>query len=425
MNAQILKARKGLTRNVIAGLLSVSACSASAALNGDRVVGNEDPSRKPTAEEMQSARPFARSLTDSGLIDVRPLGADSSLGTTSSTLEARNAAAASPAPQAFGEFGVPYTSKRVSLDPPPKESGLNPNSPAYLSATFPYSAVGRLNFQEKGVWTHCSASLILRSVIVTAAHCIQDFGAGKRTFKNWTFVPAFFSRNDPDSTPITPYGSWEWQAYVVPKSWTDGSDTSSGDASNNDLAVIVLKKDEDKDRFVGDLTGWLRYGQTAGYFVKSARTGELTTAAITTLGYPGGSDDGKIMQRCDGPSYMTLLGETLQIYQGSDFTGGSSGGPWVANFGFREPVFSEGIDPGQASLSNVVVGVTSWGNGKPGPQFDNFSSQFGTNKEYPKDAYGSYGAGNIGAVLELLCSATPAGSDKTYAELGYCDRRRK
>ncbi len=142
MNALVLKSPKGMTRHIIAGLLSASACSAGAAPNADRVVGNEDPPRKPTASEMQNARPFARSLTDSGLIDVRPLGADSALGTTSSTLEAPNASAASPAPQAFGEFGVPFTSKRVSLDPPPKESGLNPNSPAYLSATFPYSAVG-------------------------------------------------------------------------------------------------------------------------------------------------------------------------------------------------------------------------------------------------------------------------------------------
>ena len=83
------------------------------------------------------------------------------------------------------------------------------------------------------------------------------------------------------------------------------------------------------------------------YFVKSKRTGNLWTAALTTLGYPGDSDNGTIQQRCDGPSYMTKIDDVLQIYQGSDFTGGSSGGPWIANFGYQKAQFSEGAGPGR------------------------------------------------------------------------------
>ena len=80
-------------------------------------------------------------------------------------------------------------------------------------------------------------------------------------------------------------------------------------------------------------------------FVKSAKTGNLFIAAMSTLGYPALSDGGKIMQRVDGPSYLTTVGPAKQLRQGSDLTGGASGGPWVVNFTAVDPVFSGGALP--------------------------------------------------------------------------------
>jgi hypothetical protein len=51
-----------------------------------------------------------------------------------------------------------------------------------------------------------------------------------------------------------------------------------------------------------------------------------------------------------------------------------------------------------------------------------YSSQFGQNREFPAADYGGYGAGNIGALLQTLCTAVKPGSGQTYAQLGYCDK---
>jgi hypothetical protein len=128
------------------------------------------------------------------------------------------------------------------------------------------------------------------------------------------------------------------------------------------------------------------------------------------------------MQRADGPTFLTNVRSARQMWQGTNFTGGSSGGPWVVNFGFSNANLNDGATPGTASFLNVVVGVTSWGSSDPNVIKDNYSSQFGQNREFPAADYGGYGAGNIGALLQTLCTAVKPGSGQTYAQLGYCDK---
>jgi hypothetical protein len=184
----------------------------------------------------------------------------------------------------------------------------------------------------------------------------------------------------------------------------------------NDLAVIILNKNAG-GQFVGDITGRLTYGWNNYSFVSSPKTGNLPVAAVSSLGYPGLLDGGRLMQRTDGPSYLTSLGSALQIYQGSDFTGGSSGGPWVVNLGFN-PGRTGGAVAGSAAVRNVVVGVTSWGASDPNAPKDNWSSRFSQNPQYPLGAYGTYGAGNIGSLLNSVCKLKPSGSASTFEQLG-------
>ena len=91
--------------------------------------------------------------------------------------------------RAYGSFSVPYTSKRVSHL---HTSQVSSSSNAYLSATYPYRAIGKLTFNADGYDSFCSATLIRRGVIVTAAHCIQDFGAGDSTYSDFQFTPASY-----------------------------------------------------------------------------------------------------------------------------------------------------------------------------------------------------------------------------------------
>ena len=173
-------------------------------------------------------------------------------------------------------------------------------------------------------------------------------------------------------------------------------------------------------QFIGDLTGYFAYGWNNYSFIASPKTGNLNTAAVSTLGYPGLMDGGKIMQRTDGPTYTTTAcgNGTPQLWQGSNLTGGSSGGPWIVNFSGRNPVLTGGAVAGTAS-GITVIGVTSWGAADPNAPKNNYSSQFGQNTRYPLANYGIYGGGNIGSLLNTLCTS-PAPGGGTYASQGYC-----
>jgi hypothetical protein len=315
---------------------------------------------------------------------------------------------------AFGTFGIPYTSTRVEHFPVLSLGGSARN---LLSASWPYSAVGRLSFKVGTQNSHCTASLIRRSVIVTAAHCVQDFGT-PTVFTNYLYTPAHYGPPGATLAERAPYGSWNINIITRSSSWVDGTDTGSGSARNNDVAVMVVAKKN--NQFIGDQTGYLAYAWNNYSFVSSAKTGNLTVAATSTLGYPQLSDGGRIMQRVDGPTYTTTVSSAKQLRQGGDLTGGASGGPWIVNFGAVDPVRSGGLVAGSAPTM-AVIGVTSWGSANPNTPKDNFSSQFGQNVEYPNVDYGGYGAGNIGSLLNAACNTVSSVGGLTYKQRGFCD----
>lgn len=372
------------------------------------VVNQNTSQRVASPLEIANARPFKNPLKAPNTSDIR---AEEALNQYIAGAKAAKRflgdRAGDVKPKAFGTFGIPYTTGRVSLGPTTQTI-----SPNYLATTYPYRSIGKLTMSDG----YCSASLIRRSVIVTAAHCIQNFGSGSSTFSNFQFTPAQYG---PGTTAAqqAPYGTWSWRAFVRPASWADGTDIGSGSARENDLAVILLNTDA-AGRFIGDLTGYFGYGWNNYSFTSSSKTGNLAVAETSTLGYPGLMDSGGIEQRTDGPTYTTTIGGAAQLWQGNNFTGGASGGPWIVNFRAVDPVLSGGAEPGTASTI-TVVGVTSWGSADPNAPKDNYSSRFGQNTRYPAASYGVYGAGNIASLLNTLCSTETSGG-QTYAQLGYC-----
>lgn len=215
-----------------------------------------------------------------------------------------------------------------------------------------------------------------------------------------------------------PYGTWTWLALSRPVTWLNGTDPGSGAARANDLAVIVLNKNS-AGQFIGNLTGYLGYGWNNYSFTSSPKTGNLAVAATSTFGYPALLDAGKRMQRADGPTYTTTISGAAQLWQGSDFTGGSSGGPWIVNFWAADPARSGGAVAGTASTL-AVVGVTSWGSADPNALKDNYSSRFGQNTQFSNAAYGTFGAGNIAGLLNSVCNGVTVGG-QTLTALGYCN----
>ena len=373
----------------------------------DDAVMNTDPSqRSPSHAEILSLEPVDNPLQAPDTSTVTPdteAGPDSAGAMTQDGLLSE--------PRAFGSFGIPYTTTRVQDG---NQSASGTTSANHLSTTYPYRTVGILVFSAG----YCSASLIRRSVIVTAAHCIQGFGTGNNIFSGFLFVPGFYGAAGATAAQIAPYGIWNWINLVRPASWADGTDIGTGAARDNDLAVIALGRNA-QGQFIGDSTGYMDYAWNNYSFVTSSKTGNQHTAAVSTLGYPFLMDSGVIMQRTDGPAYTTSLGGAGQLWQGSNLTGGASGGPWVVNFSSRTAVLTGGAVQGDASVI-AVIGVTSWGSSDPNVPKDNWSSQFRQNTRYPDASYGVYGAGNIASLLNTLCSsAAPEGG--TLASQGYCN----
>jgi hypothetical protein len=299
-------------------------------------------------------------------------------------------------PSSFGTSNVPYSASRVI-------AGRN---------SFPNRVTGKLYMAFGGTVYNfvCSGSLIGRSLVVTAAHCVHNYG---QQANGWAtrvkFVPA-------KSNSTEPYGFFESSQYVIPTSYYNGTDTCSqtGVVCNNDIALIALSNNS-ANKQAGDLVGFYNYGWNGySYAVPAAAYqgvfGNKLFASITQLGYPASHDSGLVLQINTAYGAFLGSGNLKNTWLGSAMTGGSSGGPWLVNIG----VNANGGVYGSSNIRNVVVGVTSYGNGDQRMG----SSWFGQNVEFPNAAYGSRGAGNIGALVYDACDNPSFGWN--LQNLGRC-----
>jgi V8-like Glu-specific endopeptidase len=246
-----------------------------------------------------------------------------------------------------------------------------------VSNRYPYRAAGKLYFNIGAGTYVCSASLIKRGVIVTAAHCVTDFGGA--WYSNWRFVPALAGTS-------APYGTWSWAQVVVLTSYKNGTDSCavSGVVCRNDIAVIRLAPRS--GAYPGTSTGWLGYGWN-GYGFNT-----VNLALINQLGYPVSHDSGNRMQRTDSEGFVgSAVSYSGNTIWGSRQTGGSSGGPEVVNLGAAAAL--SGISYGAEPNFNIVVGVTSWGY---------------TNQAVKQQGASPFTSTNIVPLVNTVCNAVPA-----------------
>jgi V8-like Glu-specific endopeptidase len=264
----------------------------------------------------------------------------------------------------FGTNNHPFTTARADL------YGLNTNQ------VYPYRAAGKLFFKIGTSSFICSASLIKRGIVVTAAHCVANYGQ-KQFYSGWQFVPGY--RNG-----SAPFGTWTANEVWIKTAYYNGTDACAvfGVVCPDDVAVIILKSTP-SGAYPGTAAGWFGYWYGGGF-----TSNGLTH--ITQLGYPGGLDNAADMERNDSQGYINSSDSNNTVI-GSNMNGGSSGGPWIANFGL--PSVLTGETNGSFSPPNVVVGVTSWGYTSTGPK-EQGASPFTIN--------------NIQSLLTSACGATPA-----------------
>ncbi len=226
------------------------------------------------------------------------------------------AAAARAYPQFAGALGAPFNSSRLV--------------PADARLVYPYRAVGKLYFKTAAGSFICSGSVIAPRLLLTAGHCVHDGSNGFHS--GFVFVPALYQKN-------APLGLWKYAWAITTAEWS----ASKGEVPNGaDFEIIELRDQEfeGKTKRIGDVTGWLGI-QFHG-----------VNDHMKLLGYPANFDQGLEMHQVNS-QYFKADSEGSFI-NGSDMSGGSSGGPWVVNFGI--------ISAGQSIEGlNTVAGVTSYG----------------------------------------------------------------
>jgi glutamyl endopeptidase len=247
--------------------------------------------------------------------------------------------------------------------------------PTNATASYPFSTTGVFHFTDAaGSAKYCSASLISRSIIITAGHCVHQGGdkANRARSSGWIrsgyFVPA-------EQNGTWPFG-YAWATKITT---TVGWYNEGAIGKGYDVAMVTLGKRAGTSVEIGNYTGWL--GLCYSFCLQNYWE-------LTQLGYPS---------NYYGGSYMTM-GMHLEAnrnntdyFYGSGMQGGSSGGPHIANLGYLS---DSTTNKGLWATRNYVFGVTSWGYISDVYKIQGASSTTGYNN-----------SNNIKGLFNVVCNA--------------------
>jgi Trypsin-like peptidase domain len=196
--------------------------------------------------------------------------------------------------------------------------------------------IGKL-FTSSGT---CSASVISgNNIIVTAAHCCWN-RSNNSWIGGWSFAPAY-------NNGKAPYGVFNWADARVPTSWINNGDIPS------DVCLIRLQNDK-AGHGVTYYTGWL--GRSWNY---------PPSQPMHSFGYPGNIGGANNLEQCAAQSSAQPgnCGSAV-LNMACNMTYGSSGGPWIRDFGTGNHVDSTV----HGYISQACTGT--FGQVFDGPQFN-------------------------------------------------------
>ncbi|MCX5210802.1 serine protease [Kitasatospora sp. NBC_00240] len=208
--------------------------------------------------------------------------APAAAATTQDPPTPQEAASGSPTPAAVPVATATATVKRGTTADAPADA-----ESAKVGALFngPVAAGGHF----------CTASVVhspTRNLLLTAAHCLSSSG-------DVTFAPGYRDGS-------APYGSWKVTAVHTTTGWDQHRD------QDEDFAILEVAADQGRE--IEDVVGAHPLG-----------TGESFSAQVRLLGYPNA-----------GETPLTCVNATSRedTYQRAidcpDYTGGTSGGPWIS-----------------------------------------------------------------------------------------------
>jgi hypothetical protein len=247
---------------------------------------------------------------------------------------------------------------RLRFDAEPQLFGSSPSNPK----TGPYAPFQRWTMHGKyDVWPRfvhgkiffsmgggdfvCSGTVVGRSVVATAGHCVSS-GSGQFG-SNFLFCPGYSQ-----SGPMPTAGCWP-----IRNAFTTGRWHNTGDFDYDYACMVTALSGTQYAGPVGNRTGWA--GITYNW------TSEQPTVQF---GYPAGSPfQGNVIEQVASTEWYEVdmgPGGQRSKYIGSDLTGGSSGGGWFLSW--RHPNAelpdTDGVnktDPAGARNGPYLNGVNS------------------------------------------------------------------
>jgi V8-like Glu-specific endopeptidase len=185
------------------------------------------------------------------------------------------------------------------------------------------ATIGKLFFTDGTFNYVCSASVISRRTIATAAHCLHSGGPSGSFYTGWMFCPSYF-RADGSGGPHPTRGCWSWNYGRVSNAWV----SYTGGAADRDYGCLMTASTGTvHSTFVGNITGWT--GRAWNF---------ASQQPMVSWGYPAGAPFSgyHIILATSAEWYevnMTSGDGHVSKYMGNDMTGGSSGGPWWMSVG--------------------------------------------------------------------------------------------
>jgi V8-like Glu-specific endopeptidase len=302
--------------------------SASAALAG-AATGTAGATLSPLAGSESAAATWtaARRRAAEPLDTVIPAGAESLESVAASGSTSTTATKAT----------TPRTDKATTIE------GIDTGEPTL----FPNRANGKI-YGEYAIGSEsfeysCSGSVVdspYGDVVLTAGHCVIDPESGA-VARRVVFIPGYREEADP-------YGVWTATAYATTETWKKTAGTESPN-EGGDLAFLVLRKNS-SEKSVEETVGSLNIAFD-----------QARPQTYTQYGYPAESPyDGEILYKHTAAYGGTDLREPLfspqPIKIASDFTAGSSGGPWTVGSG-SVPTVASVTDYGYEDQPGYLYGA--------------------------------------------------------------------
>ena len=177
---------------------------------------------------------------------------------------------------------------------------------------------------DGGDWV-CSASAMNDSragysLVLTAGHCAYD-EVNEAFATNWTYIPSFDTAPTYTCSQST-YGCWTASGLVVHSGYATAGGFNT-QATVHDFAIAIVGP--------GGKNGTTQLDALGSYRI--AYPAISTGGSVHSFGYPAaGKYKGKDLTYCAGPTFNDPLNGNLTWGIACNMTGGSSGGPWLANF---------------------------------------------------------------------------------------------